>query len=379
MDAVWQNVVHYCRMLTQDLEDIRAGLRSGRFANEASVSQGIVLRLLNSLGWPTYDTQVVSPEYPLEGTRVDFALLHPPGTPRVFIEVKQIGQSAGAERQLFQYAFHRGVQFAVLTDGREWNFFVPGEIGDYGERRVYKLDLVDRDVAESASRLERYLKYDVVCSGMALSSARADYQDVARARRTRDVLPEAWTKLVEEEDETLIELLADRVETECGYKPDPDSVARFLSQSIVLRSASSAQAPPRPAEHRRDVPSAPGRTETSAAPQPFGYELLGVRVPCRNARDVLISLVEALTKRDPEFLARFVSLSKHGRTRRYIAADPSELYPGRSDLAQEHSHKLDSGYWLGINLSRNAVRRICRLLCDVAGLTFGSDLKLYLG
>jgi hypothetical protein len=366
-------------MLTQDLEDIRAGLRSGRFANEASVSQGIVLRLLNSLGWPTYDTQVVSPEYPLEGTRVDFALLHPPGTPRVFIEVKQIGQSAGAERQLFQYAFHRGVQFAVLTDGREWNFFLPGEVGDYGERRVYKLDLVDRDVAESASRLERYLQYESVCSGTALGNARADYQDVARARRTRDVLPAAWTKLVEEEDETLVELLADRVETECGYKPDPDEVARFLSQRIVLRAPVAAPPPPREAEQRRDEVSSPARTESAAGPQAIGYELLGVGVPCRNAREVLISLVEAVAIRDPAFLARFVSLSRHGRTRRYIAANQGELYPGRPDLAQEYSYKLDSGYWLGINLSRNAVQRICRLVCDVAGLTFGSDLKLHLG
>jgi predicted type IV restriction endonuclease len=50
--------------------------------------------------------------------------------------VKQVGQSDRAERQLFEYAFHDGVPMAILTDGREWNFFLPGEQGDYGERRV---------------------------------------------------------------------------------------------------------------------------------------------------------------------------------------------------------------------------------------------------
>ena len=75
--------------------------------------------------------------------------------PIAFIEVKQVGQSEGAERQLFEYAFHTGVPLAILTDGREWNFFLPAEQGDYGERRVYKLDIVERDISECISRLNR--------------------------------------------------------------------------------------------------------------------------------------------------------------------------------------------------------------------------------
>jgi hypothetical protein len=38
---------------------------------------------------------------------------------------------------------------AVLTDGQEWHFFLPTEQGDYGERRVYKLDLLERDPQEA--------------------------------------------------------------------------------------------------------------------------------------------------------------------------------------------------------------------------------------
>jgi len=64
-------------MLKQDIEEIRDAIQAGRFTNEAGVCQGIVLRILHAPGWPTYDTQIVSPEYPLEGRRVDFALCHP--------------------------------------------------------------------------------------------------------------------------------------------------------------------------------------------------------------------------------------------------------------------------------------------------------------
>lgn len=122
--------------LEQEIEVIREGIKAGRFTSEAAVSQGIVLRLLHALGWPAYDTQVIWPEYSLSGRRADFALCNPPSRPIAFIEVKQVGQSDRAERQLFEYAFHDGVPMAILTDGREWNFFLPGEQGDYGERRV---------------------------------------------------------------------------------------------------------------------------------------------------------------------------------------------------------------------------------------------------
>jgi predicted type IV restriction endonuclease len=63
---------------------------------------------------------------------------------------------------------------AVLTDGQEWHFFLPTEQGDYGERRVYKLDLLERDPQEAEAGLERYLGYEEVRSGRAIEAARRD-------------------------------------------------------------------------------------------------------------------------------------------------------------------------------------------------------------
>ena len=192
-------------MLEQDISDIREKLQMWRrhYPSESAVSQSIVLRLLFTLGWPVYDTQVVYPEYTLEGRRVDFALCHPANEPRIFIEVKGVGKGTGAERQLFEYAFHRGVPLAILTDGREWSFFLPAGEGSYDKRIVCKLDLSAGDAAESNRRFERYLRYDAVRSGAARTAAQDDYQDVVRARRARhrerqisEALPQAWAKLV---------------------------------------------------------------------------------------------------------------------------------------------------------------------------------------
>ena len=372
--------------LTKHIEDVRAGIKAGRYGNEAAVSQGIVLRLLQALGWPTYETQVVCPEFSLSGRRVDYALCHPQNKPVAFIEVKQIGQSDGAERQLFEYAFHVGVPLAILTDGQEWNFFLPAEQGDYTERRVYKLDMVERDVSESVARLERYLSYAQVSSGAAIAAAREDYKNVSRSRQMLSTLPEAWSKLVAEEDELLLELLADKVESLCGFKPDVDTVARFLRENVSLRgnSQSAAQVP------RTATPSPPGlapaapakpTTGSSAAPRlaGVGYTFDGRFVACRNGREVLVGVFEALSKRDSTFLERFAARPKHGRTRRYLARSPEELYPGRQDLASEHFFKLQSGWYIGTNVSHAQIERIIKMACEVSKVRFGKELIVNVG
>ena len=368
--------------LPDEIDAVQRAIQGGLLSNEAAVSQGAVLRLAGSLGWPTYDTQVVFPEFPLaEGRRVDFALCHPPGKPLVLIEVKQVGHSGGAERQLFEYAFHQGVPMAVLTDGREWHFFLPGEPGDYGDRRVYRLDIVERDVGESSRRLQRYLDYAAVRSGAALRNARADYEDVTRTRQIEAALPEAWQALVEDEDEILLELVADRVESLCGFKPHPDQVARFLAQFpgvpplLAPRGARVQVAPSQP-----PVDSVSGAPTSGAAPPgaQAAFVLLGVRSEQRNAKAVLVATMQALSDRDPTFLDRFAALPKHGRTRRYIARERRDLYPGRPDLAQEHAIQLRAGWWLGTNVSKKSIKRIIKLACEVANLHYGVDLTLEL-
>ena len=113
--------------LDTTLADIAVRLREDGFANEQAISQGIVLRVLRELDWDTYDTAVVWPEYQTGGGRADFALCHPPSKPAIFIEVKQVGGAEGAVQKALQYAFHCGVAFVVLTDGRSWSFYLPAE------------------------------------------------------------------------------------------------------------------------------------------------------------------------------------------------------------------------------------------------------------
>jgi hypothetical protein len=224
------------------------------------------------------------------------------------------------------------------------------------------------------SRLSRYLKYDAIVSGAAIEAAREDYRNVSRDRQMKATLPKAWVKLVEEEDELLLELVADRVESLCGFKPDPDTVARFLKDHIFPRTPSATTQPPRPTVPPSIPPASVG-TPAGAV----GYIINGQRYPARNARDVLVSVFEALSQRDATFLERFAALPKHGRTRRYLARSPEELYPGRPDLSREHSTQLSSGWWLGTNVSRAAIERIIEMACEVARINYGRELSVNLG
>ena len=380
--------------IEQDIESIRKGIAAGRFTNEAAVSQGIVLRLLHALSWPAYDTQIVWPEYTLAGKRVDFALCHPPGKPIALIEVKDVGKSDGAERQLFEYAFHHGAPMVILTDGREWNFFLPGEQGDYGERRVYKLDIVERDVADSAARLTRYLLHGDVASGKALQAARDDYQNVSKERQMQSALPIAWAKLIDDEEPSLLDIVADRVESLCGFKPAPDMVAAFLKDGVArgpfqnpptLSGRSSG--PKNPARGAvapvvrltaSTIPAVSQQPEQTATPEGIGFKLDDIFHPSKTAIDVLRQIFDLLDKRSPLFAERFMSI-KHGRSRRYLARERAELYPGRPDFCQEYAIQLQSGLWMGTNYSRHSISDIIALVCGVAELKFGKDLIVNLG
>ena len=191
--------------LKKQIDDIRNELERRQFMNETAVRLGIIDPLLKELGWPTSKTQVVFPEYKVEEGKVDYALCHPPATPRIFIEAKQVGKLDGAERQLFEYAVHQGVRVAILTDGQKWSFFYPPGEGTYEERKVVELNLVTEDSKESANLLNRYLNYESIQTGDAFAAIEKDYLNFSRQRELAQHLPEIWHKIVQEKNQVLLQ------------------------------------------------------------------------------------------------------------------------------------------------------------------------------
>ncbi|AHB87882.1 type I restriction-modification system restriction subunit HsdR family [Thermosynechococcus sp. NK55a] len=361
--------------ISNHIEQVRERLRRGEFISEAAVSQGILLPTLHELGWPVFDTNVVVPEFSVQGGRVDFALCNPPRRPFIFIEVKRVGISEGADRQLFEYAFHSGVPIAVLTDGQEWSFYLPGEQGRYDERRVYKLDLLEREIAEAVSRLERYLQYERVCSGEALKSARADYQNVARGREIEATLPRAWESLLEEPDSLLLELLAEKVADLCGYKPDLDLCSEFLKSNRQLGVVSAYPIPSHQQTAMRRAPEHREQISRSRTTGSFSFVFEGKTYEAASAVKVMVTVFRLLAEADAGFLDRFAS-RKHGTKRRYIARNRQELYPGRPHLAEKHFIELVPGWYMGTNYSRKRIQEILDSALEVVDPELRSTIQV---
>lgn len=367
---------------TKHIENVRERLRRGEYTSEAAVSQGIVLKTLHELNWPVFDTSVVIPEFSLENRRVDYALCNPANRPSVFIEVKKVGLSDGADRQLFEYAFHLGVPMAILTDGQEWSFYLPGEQGRYDERRVYKLDLLERDVDEAISRLQKYLQYQRVCSGDSLRSARDDYQNVARGREVENILPKAWLELLQEPDSLLLELLAEKAEDLCGYRPDLDTCSKFLNKTQQSASTISntenkvAKKPSNTAtKGERASVSVTSPTFTVKSNDSFSYVISGTTYQASSARNVMVKIFQYIAGEDTDFLDRFAS-RKHGKKRRYVAKSKFDLYPERADLCEEHSVEVMPGWWIGVNYSRVNIQQIINLALEVAKPNIRNTIKV---
>ena len=361
------------------LEDIRAKLQAGRFPNEQSISQGIVLRVLSGLDWDIYDTTTVWPEYSTGDGRVDFALCHPRSKPIVLLEVKKPGGAEAGVRQALQYAFHTGVPFVVLTDGSTWSFYLPAEQGSYEERRVFKLNLLERSPGESAEVLTKYLGQENVASGQALETARMEYQSNNRRSVARKSIPSAWRGLIDRGDELLVDLIIDAVESKVGVRPDEEDVVAFLASLTQSYPTPSPIAGNKGESHVVSEPpsSKPGSAKLVGSPPVAGVRtlvILGTEYTYGTAKEAMVKVLRVLSDGDPDFLPRcYQNPGFRGRKRRYLAQQAAELYPDREDL-RDYCEVVRDEWLVSTNRNNRLKLSIMKKAVEVAGLTWAADV-----
>lgn len=344
--------------LTTTIADIRDRLRRGEFPDEAKVSQGIVMRVLNDLDWPVFDTTVVTREYSIQGRRVDYALIGKFRTPSVLLEVKRVGNIEVGEEQLFAYAFRQGTPIIVLTDGRSWRLYLTTGEGVFEDRRFAAVDLVEGDPEQGASTLRRYLSREAVLDGQARKRAEADLDSRWRQRKAEEALPSVWRRLAEDRGGALVELVRSRVRDECGIAPSAESVVRFLRDAPTER---------RPEPIPRPIPALrPAPTPTRTPPQGrASFTLGGSTRSFGTNTELLAAVFSDLALRDATFVERFAA-TQSGRKR--VSRTLDDLDPGRR---KTHA-RLPGGWWIDAGMPNKGT--LIEKACQVAGLEFGSDL-----
>ena len=270
------------------LGNITQRLRGDAFPNEQSISQGIVLPVLQKLHWPVFETNFVHPEYATGEGRVDFALCDPPQRPKVF----------------------------------------------------------------------------------------------------------------KERDELLVDLLAETTESKAGIRPENSDVMDFLdslqksvlggtTQPICAAIKKHPQPPGREFEYRNakealapqskstDLqPSRKAARSQPRMPRHQGKVIIGSReFEYRNAKEAMVLVLRELQRRDPNFLPR---LSQHpkcrGRTRRFIAQSPEELYP--DPRHQNMNESLPGGWFVATDNGSAQKKEFIEIASEVAGLKFGRDIVI---
>lgn len=353
--------------LASTIEDLKRRITAGEFRSEAEISQGVVIRILRTLGWPDHQTQVVNPQFKIGSRRVDYALCHPPGQPSVLLEVKDLGKAdEKGEEQLFKYCFEYGVPIAVLTDGQKWSFFFPAGLGRYEHRRFAEIDLVKGAPRASARTLTEFLRAHDVRSGEARKRAERAYDAARLEREAAAKFEPVWQKLLSRPESVLLDLFLKEVEKAAGVRPDRNRGAEFIRakaqpiSGLPSRAKKSRQAKKREPSNST-VPSFTFRGETETFKS--GVEVMG-------------AVFGKLASMDPKFCERFAE-QHYGRVRSYVAKTKDALYPGQPEREQS-SHPLPGGWWLATHCSNSAKIGRIKKACEIAGLEFGQELAVHI-
>lgn len=203
-----------------------------QFSDEVSTKQGIILPILQILGWNPFLLAEVKPEYAVEGGRVDYALIYG-ANPKVFIEAKKPSEDLEKhERQLLKYSFHEGVSIAVLTNGFTWWFYLPTGEGMWTKRKFYSIDLREQTPEEITQKFSDFLSKANIVSGQAANTARSLLESHTKESKIKQAMPEAWNKIMNDPDDSLVDLVASMTERLCGHRPPSEQVARFIEEQM---------------------------------------------------------------------------------------------------------------------------------------------------
>ena len=136
------------------LKDRRRLYEAALQRNEAHTRLALIDPLLRALDWDVSDPSMVTPEYPVENRRVDYALLSPKGMPVAIVEAKKLGTALTAHRmQMLNYANVAGIPYAALTNGNSWELYEVFRQDSWEKRRILEISLADTPVYACALSL----------------------------------------------------------------------------------------------------------------------------------------------------------------------------------------------------------------------------------
>ena len=212
------------------------------------------------------------------------------------------------------------------------------------------------------SKFVDFLAKDNVSSGKAVQNAEAIYKGQQKLNILKETLPKAWNKIIDEANDSLIDLINDTTEKLCGYKADSDMIEQFLSKHkdnlIISTIAPTRITPP--------IRLTPILTPVSYSGKSISsFYFRGSHYEVRSWKELLIKLCDILkTTHGSEFDK---TLNIVGRKRPYFTRNANELrFPEKIS---------NTNIFVETNLSANSIVKICFDMLAVFGYSI-NDLRM---
>lgn len=209
--------------------------------DEASIKQGIILRILSLLGWDPFDFNEVQPEYSVKKQKVDFVLKQKDSL-KVFLTVKKgLDNFKTHIETLLDFAEKSGVKIAIYTNGFSWWFFLPSTEGSIDDKRFWAIDTGKEKIEVVVKRFSDFISKESIINGNAAKLAEEICNKRKEVALINEHLPKAWEKVINEPEIYLVDVISEVTKGLCGYKPKREKVIEFVKAEGKIRSKKSEE------------------------------------------------------------------------------------------------------------------------------------------
>lgn len=183
----------------------RVKSHSSTMATEEAVKTAVVLPFLRALGYDVFDPGEVIPEFTADavgkkGEKVDYAIKID-GEIRILIECKPISVALEKKHldQLYRYFSVTEAKFAILTNGRTFNFYTDLEAPNKLDTRPFFIFDVSDFNAGIITELRKFEKSTFDVSAILATAERLKYTSGVK---------QVISKLIEEPSEDFVKMVA---------------------------------------------------------------------------------------------------------------------------------------------------------------------------
>jgi hypothetical protein len=317
--------------LLEFISEIQSDERYSTF-DEAATKQGVVLKILSLLEWDPFNIDEIHPEYPVGNGKVDFSL-RSKDADKAFILVRKGGKGLQKhQEELIDLAAQKSVKMGALTDGSTWWFFLPLLGETLEEKNFQTLDLTKNKAREIAKGLNEFLSKQNVTSGRAIKAAEEIYLTKQREIMLKENLPKAWRKLMNEPEKWLVELVGEMTKKMCGYKPDRETVEKFIANEADAKADISSILKPKPAAQTPPPPPQPPPSKASAKPFDYtgktitSFSLKGKTHEVKSWKAMLLKLCDVIFPKHKDDLDIVLTLSEGDKE--FFSKNPYEFLTG---------------------------------------------------